>query len=165
MARWPCAYIGLLIGRITSWSARGWSGTSFSTSAMVWPVMVRQSPCSRPAFSSTFITCGMPPAGAGPPPGTCREGLRSHSTGVRWRMRSKSSIVHSTPAVWAMARKCSTALVEPPVAMITATAFSIAFLVTMSRGLMSFLMASISTLADSLAEFIFSSCGLAMVLE
>ena len=46
-----------------------------------------------------------------------------------------------------MARKCSTALVEPPVAMITATAFSIAFLVTMSRGLRSALTASTSTLA------------------
>ena len=64
-----------------------------------------------------------------------------------------------------MARKCSTALVEPPVAMITATAFSIALRVTMSRGLMSFLIASTSTLADSLAEFTFSSCGLAMVDE
>ena len=74
-------------------------------------------------------------------------------------------MVHSTSAACAMARKCSTALVEPPVAMITATAFSIAFLVTMSRGLRSFLIASISTLADSLAEFCFSSCGLAMVDE
>jgi hypothetical protein len=37
-------------------------------------------------------------------------------------------MVHSTPAACAMARKCSTALVLPPVAMITATAFSIAFL-------------------------------------
>jgi hypothetical protein len=37
-------------------------------------------------------------------------------------------MVHSTPAACAMARKCSTALVEPPVAMITATAFSIALL-------------------------------------
>jgi hypothetical protein len=72
---------------------------------------------------------------------------------------------HSTPAAWAIARKCSTALVEPPVAMITATAFSIDLRVTMSRGLMSLRMASISTLADSLAEFIFSSCGLAMVDE
>ncbi len=49
--------------------------------------------------------------------------------------------------------------------MITATAFSMAFLVTMSRGLRFILMASISTLADSLAEFCFSSWGLAMVDE
>ena len=80
-------------------------------------------------------------------------------------MRSKSSIVHSTPAACAIARKCSTALVEPPVAMITATAFSIDWRVTMSRGLRSFLIASISTRADSFAEFCFSSCGLAMVEE
>jgi hypothetical protein len=80
-------------------------------------------------------------------------------------MRSKSSIVHSTPAAWAIARKCSTALVEPPVAMITATAFSSDLRVTMSRGFRSFLMASISTLADSFAEFCFSSCGFAMVEE
>ena len=64
-----------------------------------------------------------------------------------------------------MARKCSTALVEPPIAMITATAFSIALRVTMSRGFKSLRIASISTLADSRAEFIFSSCGLAMVDE
>jgi hypothetical protein len=118
---------------MTSWSARS-GGTSARFSATVLPVMVMQSPCSRPASSSTFITCGMPPA-------RCRSmarywplGLRSHSTGTLRRTRSKSSMVQSTPAAWAMARKCSTALVEPPVAMITATAFSIAFLVTMSRG-------------------------------
>ena len=57
MARWPSAYIGLSIGRITSWSARGASGTSARFSATVLPVIVMQSPCSRPASSSTFITC------------------------------------------------------------------------------------------------------------
>src|SRR5665647_2765983 len=138
---------------------------SLRVSATVWPVMVMQSPCSRPALSRVFMTCGMPPA-------RCRStarylplGFRLHSTGVFWRTRSKSSIDHSTPAAWAIARKCSTALVEPPMAMTTATAFSIDFRVTMSRGFRSFLMASISTVADSLAEFTFSSCGFAMVLE
>jgi len=48
---------------------------------------------------------------------------------------------------------------------LTETAFSIASRVTMSRGLMSWRMASSKTLADSLAEFCFSSCGLAMVDE
>src|SRR2546430_8849981 len=47
-----------------------------------------------------------------------------------------------TPAAWAIARKCSTALVEPPVAMITETAFSMDLRVTISRGLRSILMAS-----------------------
>ncbi|MCY1535803.1 hypothetical protein D9M68_712250 [compost metagenome] len=165
MARWPSSYIGLSIGRITSWSARGTSGTSLSTSAMVWPLMVMQSPCSRPALSSTFITCGMPPAWCRSTARYLPEGFRSQITGTFLRMRSKSSMDHSTPAACAMARKCSTALVEPPVAMMTATAFSMAFLVTMSRGFRSFLMASISTLADSLAELAFSSCGFAMVDE
>ena len=64
-----------------------------------------------------------------------------------------------------MARKCSTALVEPPVAMITATAFSMDLRVTMSRGLMSLRIASSSTRADSRAEVTFSSCTLAMVEE
>ena len=52
-----------------------------------------------------------------------------------------------------------------PMTMITATAFSMDFRATRSRGLMSFLTALISTFADSRAEFICSSCGLAMVLE
>src|SRR3954470_10249756 len=47
MARWPCAYIGFDHGRITSWSARGSSGTPSRVSAMVLPVIVMQSPCSR----------------------------------------------------------------------------------------------------------------------
>ena len=45
-------------------------------------------------------------------------------------MRSKSSIVHATSAACAIARKCSTALVEPPTAMTTLIAFSIALRVT-----------------------------------
>ena len=64
-----------------------------------------------------------------------------------------------------MARKCNTALVEPPVAMVSATAFSIAFLVTMSRGFKSFFTASIKTRADSAAEPTISSWGLAIVEE
>ena len=122
-----------------------------------------QSPCSRPASSSTFITAGMPPA-------RCRSiarylplGFRSHSTGTLRRTRSKSSIVHSTPAACAIARKCSTALVEPPVAMITATAFSIACLVTMSRGFRSALTASTRARAAALVCSTIGSSTLAMV--
>ena len=157
--------MGLSMGRITSWSARGASGMSFKFSATVLPVMVMQSPCNKPAFSKTFMTCGIPPA-------LCRStakylplGFKSQITGIFLRMRSKSSMVHSTSAVCAMAKKCNTALVEPPVAMMTATAFSMDFLVTMSRGFKSFLMASSKTLADALAEFFVSSWGLAMVEE
>ncbi len=51
-------------------------------------------------------------------------------------MRLKSSSDMSTPASWAMARMCSTALVEPPRAFVTAMAFSKAFFVMMSRAVM-----------------------------
>src|SRR3989344_7633224 len=74
-------------------------------------------------------------------------------------------MVHFTCAAWAMARKCSTALVEPPVAMISATAFSMDLRVTMSRGLMSCLMALTSTSADCAAESAFSGSGDAIWLE
>ena len=62
------------------------------------------------------------------------EGLKSASTGTRLPMRVKSSMVSLTPAMWAMARRCSTALVEPPMAITTVMAFSNAFFVMMSCG-------------------------------
>ena len=49
-------------------------------------------------------------------------------------MRSKSSRPRSTPASLAMAIKCKTALVEPPMASTTVMAFSKAWRVIMSRG-------------------------------
>jgi hypothetical protein len=47
-------------------------------------------------------------------------------------------------------------LVDPPIAMIVATAFSIDLRVMMSRDLMPFFTASTSTRADSAAESTFS---------
>ena len=64
-----------------------------------------------------------------------------------------------------MARKWSTALVEPPVAMMTATAFSMLLRVTMSRGFRSFFTASTSTFAAAFAAATISSWTLAIVLE
>ena len=49
-------------------------------------------------------------------------------------IRLKSSRSNATPASFAMANKCNTALVLPPNAFTTAMAFSKAFLVMMSRG-------------------------------
>ncbi len=80
-------------------------------------------------------------------------------------MRSKSSMVHSTSAECAIASQCSTALVEPPVAITTAIAFSIDLRVTMSRGLMPFRMASSSTSALFAALSFFSASSAAMVEE
>ena len=80
-------------------------------------------------------------------------------------MRSKSSIVHATSAAEAMARKCSTALVDPPVAITSEIAFSMDLRVMMSRGFRSFLIASTSTFADCAAESAFSGSGEAICDE
>ena len=45
-----------------------------------------------------------------------------------------SVIVKGTRASWAMARRCSTVLVDPPIAMSSAIAFSKASKVAMLRG-------------------------------
>ena len=65
------------------------------------------------------------------PPARCRSvatnrppGLRSASSGTRALTLSKSSMVSGTPASRAIASRCSTALVEPPVAATAAIAFS-----------------------------------------
>ena len=64
-----------------------------------------------------------------------------------------------------MAKKCNTAFVDPPVAIISDTAFSMASRVTISRGFKSALTAAISTFAESRAESVFSASGLAIVDE
>ena len=56
-------------------------------------------------------------------------------------------------------------MVEPPVAITSAIAFSIDLRVMMSRGLRSFLTASTSTRADSAAESAFSASGAAICDE
>ena len=53
-------------------------------------------------------------------------GFKSAISGVRELIASKSSMVNSTPASRAIASRCSTALVEPPVAATATMAFSIA---------------------------------------
>ncbi len=63
-------------------------------------------------------------------------GRTSASTGTRLPMRVKSSSPSFTRASWAMARRCSTALVEPDNAMVMVIAFSNALRVRMSRGRM-----------------------------
>ena len=57
--------------------------------------------------------------------------------GVAAAMRSKSSIVKSMPKSRAMATRCSTPFVEPPVAATEAAAFSKDSFVTTARGRMS----------------------------
>ena len=63
-------------------------------------------------------------------------GFMSAMCGTLAAMRLKSSRSSSTPASLAMASRCSTALVEPPSAEVTAMAFSNASLVMIWRGVM-----------------------------
>ncbi len=131
----PVGWIGSASLRMTSPSAAG-ACRSARFSAMVRPVTVSGSPCSRPASSRACSTTGMPPMRSTSVI-TCRpNGFRSPRCGTRAPIRAKSSRVSSTSASWAMASRCSTALVEPPSAMITVIAFSNAGLVRMSRAVM-----------------------------
>ena len=66
----------------------------------------------------------------------CPWGLVSAKWGTRAATLLKSSSSSSTPASQAMASRCSTALVDPPKAMVTAMAFSKAPLDMMVRGRM-----------------------------
>ena len=76
-------------------------------------------------------------------------GFMSAMCGTLAAMRLKSSRVNVTFASWAMARRWSTALVEPPRALVTAMAFSNAGRVRIWRGVMP--ARSISTIATPAA--------------
>jgi hypothetical protein len=55
-------------------------------------------------LSSIFSTCGPPPARWKSTATKRPDGFSSHSTGTRFLIRSKSSIVHGTSAADAIAR-------------------------------------------------------------
>ena len=69
-----------------------------------------------------------------------------------------------TPAEFAIANKCRTALVDPPKAITTVIAFSSDFLFIMSLGLISFLTQAIKALAESL-QSIFLELDIATCAE
>mmetsp|Transcript_38058 Transcript_38058/g.113089 ORF Transcript_38058/g.113089 Transcript_38058/m.113089 type:complete len:235 (+) Transcript_38058:850-1554(+) len=110
-------------------------GRSAMFSAMVLPVTVMQSPCSKPSCSMYFSTAGVPPT-------ACRSsitylplGLRFAKKGVSAAIRRKSCSVRSTPAARAIAMRWMVAFVDPPVTITSRTAFSKACFVMISRGL------------------------------
>ena len=131
----PTAWSGSASGWITSPSGAGGS-SSARFSATVRPVTVRQSPCSSPASRRWRITTGTPPTRSTSTMWYLPCGLVSAMCGTRAATRLKSSNASSTRASAAMARRCSTALVEPPSAIVTAMAFSNASLVMIWRGRM-----------------------------
>ncbi len=129
----PCSWIGALSGCTTSPSGAGAARTA-RFSATVFPVTVTQSPWSNPASRSSCITTCTPPTRSRSVMWYFPCGFMSAMCGTRAPTRLKSSSSSSTPASLAMARRCRTALVDPPTAMVTAIAFSNASLVMICRG-------------------------------
>ena len=81
------------------------------------------------------------PSSAGIPPARCTSSMRwgplgatLHRQGTLREIRSMSAMVKSTPASCAAASRCSTVLVEPPIAMSRLIAFSNASKRAMLRG-------------------------------
>ena len=104
-----------------------------ASSAIVRPVTVTASACSAPTSSSRLATRRVPPAACRSVATKRPPGFRSARTGTRALTRSKSSRSSGTPASRAIATRCRTALVDPPVAATDAMAFSSASRVRMSR--------------------------------
>mmetsp|Transcript_62763 Transcript_62763/g.147178 ORF Transcript_62763/g.147178 Transcript_62763/m.147178 type:complete len:265 (+) Transcript_62763:352-1146(+) len=130
----PVFWTHLSKGSITLCAPKSRSGTLARFWAIVWPVIVRQSPCSQPSFNRYFITAGMPPTRCTSSILYLPLGFKSATSAVLSLILWKSSMDSSIPAVAAMASKCSTALVEPPSAFTSTMAFSKDFFVRMSIG-------------------------------
>ncbi len=121
-------WIGSVSGCTTRPSGPGGASAS-RFSAIVLPVTVRQSPCSSPASSRWLhhdrhaadrVEIDHVEPTARLEVGDVRD---TEPTAL------KSSSVSSTFASFAIARRCSTAFVDPPSALVTAIAFSNASLV------------------------------------
>mmetsp|Transcript_108 Transcript_108/g.281 ORF Transcript_108/g.281 Transcript_108/m.281 type:complete len:338 (-) Transcript_108:568-1581(-) len=136
ICRCPEDLMGLSSGRMMSWPAASGGHTS-RFSARVLPVTVMHEPSINPCSMRYLSTAGVPPT-------LCKSsmtylplGFRSAMNGTLSLIRWKSSKVTSTPHAFAMAIKCNTAFVLPPVAITNTIAFSKLALVIMSLGLMS----------------------------
>ena len=85
--------------------------------------------------------------------------------GVCAAIRSKSSMLSSTPASRATASRCSTPLVEPPLVAIAAIEFSSASRVMMSRGRWPRASTSMISAPASIATRFFSSYAAGTIAE
>mmetsp|Transcript_21366 Transcript_21366/g.39993 ORF Transcript_21366/g.39993 Transcript_21366/m.39993 type:complete len:324 (-) Transcript_21366:35-1006(-) len=140
----PDSLIARSTGSTMSCASKSSGGMPARFSATVLPVQVRQLPSRSPWSSRYFMTAGTPPMPSMSSITYLPEGFRSAMKGTLSEMVWKSSMVRSTPAALAMAIRCSTALVEPPSAIVITTAFSNAARVMMSLGLMSLAMRCLS---------------------
>ena len=133
MTRPPVVLIGSSAGRTTSWP--GVSVAAAASSPIVLPVTVIAPPWSRPASSRRLRderhAAGVVEVGRDVPAARLQVGDQRRRVADRGRSRRCRA---ATPASRAIASRCSTALVEPPVATTPAIAFSNASRVRMSRG-------------------------------
>ena len=132
----PSVWIGASSGCTTTPSGAGRVDARRGSRPSSCPVTVMQSPCSSPASRRCFITTGTPPTRSRSLMWNLPPGFMSAMCGTRAATRLKSSRSSATPASLAMASRWSTALVEPPRALVTAMAFSNAALVMIWRGVM-----------------------------
>ena len=148
--------IGSLTGRITSRSSLSMPARF---SPIVRPVAVIAPMCNIPAFASSPITAGTPPARKKLSPRYSPAGCMFTSSGASKPTVSQSFTSSATPACRAMAARCGGALVDPPIAVLTTMAFSKASRVRMSDGFRSSSTICTIRLPVSYAMFIRSRNG------
>ena len=124
--------IGLAAEPITVWFAR--SCPAFASSARDLPVTVAVLPSTHPPSIRRCASRREPPAACMSTAVKRPDGLRSARTGTSRLSRSKSSSASGTPASWAIASRCRTALVDPPVAATDRIALAKAWGVKSGRG-------------------------------
>ena len=124
--------IGVSIGTTTGWP--GVSATSSATCPSVRPSTVAAPAWIRSRFFSSRATSATPPASKMSVATNFPPGLRLATIGVRAAIWSNSSIENGIPSSCAIASRCRTPLVDPPVAATDAAAFSIASRVTICDG-------------------------------
>ena len=112
----------------------------------------------RSRFCSSRATRPMPPASYMSVATNSPPGLRLATIGVRAATRSKSSSVNSMPSSRAIAIRCSTPFVEPPVAATQAAAFSSASRVISCEGRRSRRTTSITSRPAAIAASALRSC-------
>mmetsp|Transcript_23696 Transcript_23696/g.58577 ORF Transcript_23696/g.58577 Transcript_23696/m.58577 type:complete len:336 (-) Transcript_23696:810-1817(-) len=135
--RCPVALMGELTGKITFCPLVS-SGKLLRFSPIDLPVTVSCVSSIKPSWARYFMRAGVPPT-------LCRssitylpEGFMSARNGVLSEIFWKSSMVRGTSAARAMAMRCMTALVLPPVAMMMTIALSKEARVMISEGRMFF---------------------------
>ena len=130
---WPVFLMGLERGRMMGWEV-GKEAAESRFWARVRPVTVMPLPVMMPSRRRYLRRAGVPPMLWRSAITYFPDGFRSAKKGVRSLTAWKSSMLRSMPTECAMAIRCRTAFVEPPVMFTSIMAFSKASRVRMSDG-------------------------------